>query len=49
MQNQHTRDGFVKILGLAILIIFIGAGIFMLSSDKLKNESTKISIKDEAV
>ena len=49
MQNQHKRDGFVKILGLVILIIFIGGGIFMLSSDKFEKESPKISIKEEAV
>ncbi|WP_297810829.1 M23 family metallopeptidase [uncultured Helicobacter sp.] len=45
MQNPHSKSGFVKILGLALLVITILCGIFMLSSDSFEKESPTIHLK----
>lgn len=42
MKNPHHKGGFIKILGLVFIILFIGAGIFMLTSESFEKEPPKI-------
>lgn len=46
MQNPHSKGGFIKILGLILIIVFVGAGIFMLTSESFEKESPQISLRD---
>ena len=49
MQNQEKHRGFVKLFSLIFVLVFIGGGIFMLSSDRFEKEPPKISYKNPAI
>lgn len=52
MQNskmKSMKNGFVKILGLIIIVLFVGGGVFLLSSDSFEREAPSIAIKDGAI
>lgn len=49
MRNPKIKSGFVKILGLIVILVLIGGGIFALTSDSFEKEAPKIVIKDKAV
>ncbi len=46
MQNPHSKSGFIRILGLILIIVFIGGGIFMLSSQSFEKEPPQISLRE---
>ncbi|MCI5969313.1 M23 family metallopeptidase [Helicobacter sp.] len=49
MYRSELRSGFVKILSLALIILFIGGGIFVLTADSFEKEAPKIAVKEKAV
>lgn len=49
MHSPNMKSGFVKILGLIIIVVLIGGGIFALTSDSFEKESPKIAIKNKVV
>ena len=46
--GTQMRGGFVKILGLVVIVALIGFGIFALSADSFEREAPKITIKESA-
>lgn len=46
MQNPHSKSGFIKVLGLILIIVFIGGGVFMLSSQSFEKEPPQISLRE---
>lgn len=49
MQYHRRQGGFVKLFGLIFVLVLIGGGIFMLSSDSFEKESPKISYKNPTI
>lgn len=48
MQNPHSKGGFIKVLGLLLIILFVGAGIFMLTSESFEKESPQINLRENS-
>lgn len=50
MQNRYShKPGFVKLFGLVLVVVFVGGGIFMLSSDKFEKDEPAISYKEPLI
>lgn len=43
------QKGFVKVLGLIVIVVFVGGGVFLLSSDAFEREAPSIAAKDGMV
>ena len=48
MQNPHSKGGFIKVLGLLLIILFVGVGIFMLTSESFEKESPQINLRENS-